>query len=72
MTEERQLWIDGVRRILDRADGVRAGGALVIRDRQPELLEIIRTLGAAGRLAGRLHGRQEQCDENGDDGDDHQ
>ena len=39
---------------------------------QAQLLEIVLALGPPGRLAGRLHGRQQKCDENGDDGDDDQ
>jgi len=39
---------------------------------QAELLQVVDALGATGRLAGRLHGRQEQGDQHADDGDDHQ
>jgi hypothetical protein len=34
------------------------------------LLQVVRTLSATGRLAGRLHGGQEQADERANDGDD--
>ena len=36
---------------------------------QAELLEVVGALGATGRLAGRLHGGEEQRDQDGDDGD---
>ena len=36
------------------------------------LLEVAGALGPSRRLAGRLHGRQEQRDEDADDGDHHQ
>jgi hypothetical protein len=39
---------------------------------EAELLEIIGALSAPRCLAGRLHGRQEQGDENCDDGNDNQ
>ena len=45
---------------------------LEIVDRQADLLEVVDALGAAGRLAGRLDGGQEQADQDGDDGDHHQ
>ena len=37
-----------------------------------DLLEIVGALCTPGRLAGRLHRRQQKRDENGNDGDDHQ
>ncbi len=40
--------------------------------RQHNLLEIVLTLGAGGGFAHLLHGRQQQANENGDDGDDDQ
>src|SRR5204863_2455519 len=40
--------------------------------RDPELLEVVDALGAAGGLARRLHGRHQQRDQHGDDGDDDQ
>jgi hypothetical protein len=39
---------------------------------QADLLEVVGTLHAGGRLADLLHGRQQQSDEDGDDGDHHQ
>ena len=39
---------------------------------QSNLLEVVVALRAAGRLAGGLHGRQEQGDQDADDGDDDQ
>ena len=39
---------------------------------QADLLEIVGALRAAGGLAHVLHGRQEQADQDGDDGDHHQ
>ncbi len=35
-------------------------------------MEIVATLGAVGGLAHFLHGRQEQANQDGNDGDDHQ
>jgi hypothetical protein len=40
--------------------------------READLFQVIGALRAAGRLAGGLHGRQQERDENGDDGDHHQ
>ena len=37
-------------------------GAFVVVHRQADLLEIVDALGAASRLAGRLHGRQQERD----------
>ena len=51
------------------APGERAEGALVVVQGQADLLQVVRALGAAGRLAGRLHGGQQQGDQDGDDGD---
>ena len=45
---------------------------LIIGGRQPDLLEIVDTLHAPGSLASRLHGRQQECDQDGDDRDHHQ
>ena len=39
---------------------------------QADLLQVVDALGAAGGLAGRLHGGQQQGDQDRDDGDDHQ
>jgi hypothetical protein len=41
-------------------------------DSQSQLLEIIDALCTARSFAGRLHGGQQQRDENGDDGDHHE
>jgi hypothetical protein len=41
---------------------------MVVLDRQPLLLKIIRTLHSSCRLAGRLHGRQQQSNQNPYDG----
>ena len=46
--------------------------AVVVVDRQADLLEVVLALGASGRFARRLHGRQQQSDQHADDGDDHQ
>ena len=45
---------------------------MVILKSDPELLEIVLALRAAGRLAGLLYGRQQKGYENRDDGDHHQ
>ena len=47
-------------------------GGLVIKHRQSELLEIIRTLISTGCLAGRLNRRKQQRDEHANDGDHHE
>jgi hypothetical protein len=39
---------------------------------QAELVQVIATLGAAGRLTGLLDGRQEQGDQDRNDGDHHE
>jgi hypothetical protein len=39
------------------------------RDRQPDLLEVVAALHPPPRLAGRLHGGQEEADEHRDDRD---
>ena len=54
------------------APGRSAARLLVVVHRQADLLEVIGALNAAARLARRLHGRQEQGDQDRDDGDDHQ
>jgi len=45
---------------------------VVVHRRQRELLEVVDALRAAGRLARRLDGGQEQGDQHGDDRDHHQ
>jgi hypothetical protein len=47
-------------------------GAFVIVQSQADLFEVISALQASGGFAGRLHGWQQQADENTDDGDDDQ
>ena len=54
------------------ADGQRAEGVVVILHGEPELLQVVHALGPPRRLARRLHCRQEQRDQDGDDGDHHQ
>ncbi len=44
----------------------------VIVQSQRHLLEVIGALNAPRRLTGRLHGGEQERDENADDGDDHQ
>ena len=39
---------------------------------EPQLLEVVGALGAAGRLARGLHGREQQCDQYRNDRDDDQ
>ena len=58
-----------VARPAHREDAV---GAVVIVQRQPDLLEVVGALRSPGRLTGRLDGRQEQGDQDRDDGDDHE
>jgi hypothetical protein len=41
-------------------------------DGQSELLEIVRTLRSAGSFSRRLHGRQQQGDQNRDNGNNHE
>jgi hypothetical protein len=45
---------------------------MMIVERDAKLLEIVRALHAAGRLARGLHGGQEQGNQDTDDGDYHQ
>ena len=40
----------------------------VVVQGEPELLQVVDALGTSPCLAGRLHGGEKQCDENGDDG----
>jgi len=47
-------------------------GLVLTVERQPHLLEIIRALQPPARSPCRLHGRQEQGDEDANDGDHHQ
>src|SRR6185437_6193963 len=43
-----------------------------VHDGDAELVEVIQALALGGRFADLLHGRQEQADQDGDDGDYHQ
>ena len=45
---------------------------VVIVQGQPHLLEVVLALRPPGGLAGGLDGGEEQADQDGDDGDDHQ
>src|SRR5262249_32964146 len=58
-----------VRRVQGRELLVRA---VVVMDRQAELLKVVGALHAGGGLADLLHGGEQQADENGNDGDHHQ
>ena len=49
-----------------------AGSALVVVQGQADLLEVVDALDAAGGLARRLHGGQQQRDQDRDDRDDDQ
>ena len=45
---------------------------MVVVERQPDLLQVVGAVQAAGGFAGRLHRRQQQPDQNADDRDDHE
>ena len=45
---------------------------MVVVQGQADLLEVVAALAAPRRLAGGLHGRQQQGDQHRDDRDDHQ
>ena len=64
--------VDGLRVAVEGALRQVAVGALEVEDAQADLLEVVDALGAAGGLAGRLHRRQQQADQHGDDRDHHQ
>src|SRR5262249_9298229 len=49
-----------------------AHGILVVVHGQAKLFEVVLGLGAGGGLADFLHGRQQQADQDGDDGNHHQ
>ena len=53
-----------------RGRRVTAVGALVVHGGQGQLFEVVRALHAAGGLTGRLHRREQERDQNGDDRDD--
>ena len=42
---------------------------MVVVEGEAQLLEVVFALGPAGRLTDLLHGRQEQADQDGDNGD---
>jgi hypothetical protein len=52
--------------------GNRLGRRFVIHERQADLLEVIAALHASRRFASRLHGREQQSDQNTNDGDNNQ
>ena len=56
----------------EEADREAVQGRVVVVQGDADLLEVVGALGPAGRLAGRLDGRQQQGDQHADDGDDHQ
>ena len=56
----------------DRSQRVRTDRALVIVDRDADLLEVVDALRAAGGLSRRLHRGEQERDQDRDDGDDHQ
>ena len=45
---------------------------MIVLQGHAQLPEIVLAMGAPGRFAGRLDGRQEQADQDADDGDHHQ
>jgi hypothetical protein len=45
---------------------------VVVLKGETELLEVVATLSPPGRLAGRLHRRKKECDQQPDDRDDDQ
>ncbi len=45
---------------------------VIVVQGQPDLLQIVATLRAPGRLAGHLHRRKQQRDQDGNDGDNDQ
>ena len=47
-------------------------GVVVVVNAQADLLQVVGAIDAAGRFAHLLHRRQQQADQHGDDGDDHQ
>ena len=47
-------------------------GTFEVEATERQLLEVVCTLGTPRRLAGRLHGRQQERNEDADDGDHHQ
>ena len=68
--------VEVVRRTAEVMAGLRRGEAadrvVVVMQGDAELLEVVGALDPAGGLAGLLHRRQQQGDEDADDGDHHQ
>ena len=58
--------------VLHLAPGQRVVRAVIVVQREPDLLQVVDALRPPGGLAGRLHGGQEQGDQDGDDRDHHQ
>jgi hypothetical protein len=72
-----QVHYRGDARRVGEADGSGADrhtlpSVMVILHGQPDLLEIVDALGAAGSFARRLHGREQQTNQHADDGDHYQ
>ena len=70
LATRRVVFDPGVGR--DAAAGKHSRGALGVEHRKPDLLELILALRSPGGFAGRLHSRQEQADQRGDDRDHHE
>ena len=49
-----------------RADWKRAENVVIVVQRQADLFHVVFTTGTACRLTSLLHGRQQQCNQNGD------
>ena len=45
---------------------------VIVMEGEPDLLEIVLALCTASGFSGLLYGRKEQCDQNGDNGNDDQ
>jgi hypothetical protein len=45
---------------------------VIILQRQPDLLEVVFAARSPGSFTGLLHGRQQECDKNGDNGNDNE
>ncbi len=48
------------------------GGVMVVVQREAKLLEVASALSSTGSLTSLLHSREQQCDQDGDNRDDHQ
>jgi hypothetical protein len=59
-------------RTLIRSVWERLVGIVIAVQRERQILEVVLALRAAGRFAGGLDGRQQQCDEDANDRDDDQ